>query len=94
MSKKSIRNHVSVKRVELSSSIEDVFEYHTRGGASERLIPAWSSLRVLKSNKDLKNSTIAILRLKVGPIGIRWIAQHSGYIQNRQFQDRNDKRPI
>jgi len=94
LSKKSKRNHVFVKRVELSSSVDDVFEYHTREGALERLIPPWSSLRVLKSNKDLKDTSIVILKLNFGPIGIRWIAQHLGYIQNRQFQDRMIKGPF
>ncbi|MDQ2684208.1 MAG: hypothetical protein M3Y25_00025 [Thermoproteota archaeon] len=93
-SKKSKRNHVFVKRVEISSNIEDVYEYHTREWALERLIPPWSSLRVLKNNKDLKNTAIAILRLNVGPIGIKWIAQHSGYTQNRQFQDTMIKGPF
>jgi len=94
LSEKSKRNHVFVKRVELSSSVDDVFEYHTREGALERLIPPWSSLRVLKSNKDLHDTSIVILKLNIGPIGIRWIAQHLGYIQNRQFQDRMIKGPF
>jgi uncharacterized protein (TIGR01777 family) len=90
----SKRNHVFVKRVELSSNVEDVFEYHRREGALERLIPPWSSLRVIKKDIDLKDASIVILRLNVGPIGIRWIAQHSGYIQNRQFQDKMIKGPF
>ena len=83
-----------VKRVELSSNVEDVFEYHEREGALERLIPPWSSLQVIKRDKDLKDASIVILRLNVGPIGIRWIAQHSGYIQNRQFKDKMIKGPF
>ena len=90
----SKRNHVFVKRVELSSKVEDVFEYHRREGALERLIPPWSSLQVIKRDKDLKDASIVILRLNVGPIGIRWIAQHLGYIQNRQFQDKMIKGPF
>ncbi len=93
-SKKSKSSFMFVKRVKLSSNIETVFEYHTHEEAINRLIPPWSPLQVLKSNTDLKNGTIAILRLKIGPFGIRWIAQHSGYIQNRQFQDRMIKGPL
>lgn len=93
-SKKSKLNYVFVKQIKLSSNIENVFEYHTREGAIGRLVPPWSSLQVIKSNKDLKNGTIAILRLNFGPIGIRWVAQHLGYIQNRQFQDRMIKGPF
>ncbi|HSA74964.1 MAG TPA: TIGR01777 family oxidoreductase [Candidatus Nitrosocosmicus sp.] len=90
----SKRNHVFIKRVEISSKVEDVFEYHRREGALERLIPPWSSLQVIKRDKDLKDASIVILRLNVGPIGIRWIAQHLGYIQNRQFQDKMIKGPF
>jgi uncharacterized protein (TIGR01777 family) len=93
-SKRSKSSFIFIKRVELSSNIETVFEYHTHEEAIERLIPPWSPLQVLKSNTGLKNGTIAILRLKIGPFGIRWIAQHSGYIQNRQFQDKMIKGPL
>jgi ligand-binding SRPBCC domain-containing protein len=62
-SKKSKSSFTFVKRVELSSDIETVFEYHTHDEAINRLIPPWSPLQVLKSNTDLKNETIAILRL-------------------------------
>jgi uncharacterized protein len=94
LSSKKPKIDVFVKRVNVSSNIEDVFKYHTREGAIERLIPPWSFLRVLKSNNDIENGSIAILRINLGPLGIRWIAQHLGYIQNRQFQDKMIKGPF
>ena len=94
LSSKKPKNDVFVKRVNISSNVEDVFEYHTREGALERLIPPWSFLRVLKSNNDIENGSITILRINLGPLGIRWIAQHLGYVQNRQFQDKMIKGPF
>ncbi|MDF0682419.1 MAG: NAD-dependent epimerase/dehydratase family protein, partial [Candidatus Nitrosocosmicus sp.] len=43
---------------------------------------------------DLNDGSIEILKLNVGPVGIRWIAQHFGYLQNRQFQDKMIKGPF
>ena len=60
LSSKRPKNHVFVKRVNVSSSVEDVFEYHTREGALERLIPPWSFLRVLKNNNNIENGSITI----------------------------------
>ncbi|MDN5868756.1 MAG: TIGR01777 family oxidoreductase, partial [Candidatus Nitrosocosmicus sp.] len=91
---KSKLNCVFVKRTALLSNTEDVFEYHRREGALKRLIPPWSSIKVIKSDNDIKNGSVTILKLKYGPIGIKWIAQHLGYMQNRQFQDRMIKGPF
>lgn len=93
-SEDSKADYIFVKRAKISSTVEDVFEYHTREGALERLIPPWSLLRILKSNNDIKNGSITTLRLTLGPIGIKWIAQHLGYVQNQQFQDRMIKGPF
>nr|MBA3750105.1 TIGR01777 family protein [Nitrosopumilus sp.] len=87
-------NNNFVKQIQLSTDATDVFDYHTREGALDRLMPPWSLLTLIKNNKDIKNGSVTILKLKLGPIGIKWIAEHLGYIQNRQFQDRMIKGPF
>lgn len=78
---------VFVKQSKIDSPVEDVFSYHLHSGSLTRLIPPWSIFRVLQESDQLKNESLAILQLKIGPIKIKWISQHQGYIENVQFQD-------
>ena len=82
LSSKKPKNDVFIKRVNISSNVEDVFEYHTREGALERLIPPWSFLRVLKSNNDIENGSITILRINLGPLGIIGPSDSRGTVQS------------
>jgi hypothetical protein len=51
---------------------DEVFAWHTRPGAFNRLSPAWSSMRLVSEATSLKDGR-AILAL---PGGLRWVAQH------------------
>ena len=56
----------------IDAPIADVFEWHRRPGAIERLIPPWQPLHVLSEAQSLSSGT-AVLGL---PLGIRWSARH------------------
>lgn len=91
---KSRKKFVFVKRSRIDSPAADVFSYHMHPGSLDRLIPPWSFLRVIQESDHLKNESLAILELKFGPIKIRWISQHKGYVKNIQFQDEMTHGPL
>ncbi|MCB9375682.1 MAG: TIGR01777 family protein [Microthrixaceae bacterium] len=72
----------------IDAPIADVFEWHRRPGAIERLIPPWQPLHVLSEAQSLSSGT-AVLGL---PLGIRWSARHlpSEYRDGARFVDRLD----
>src|SRR5262249_48960907 len=51
---------------------DEVFAWHTRPGAINRLSPPWSPLRVITESDSLKDgrATLAL------PGGLRWVAEH------------------
>ena len=56
----------------LDQPIEEVFAWHERPGAFQRLTPPWLGARLVAEAPSLANGR-AVIRL---PGGIRWIAQH------------------
>lgn len=64
---------------------DEVFDWHTRPGAFNRLSPPWSPLRLVTEAASLKDGR-AELAL---PGGLRWVAAHQpdGYDPPRRFVD-------
>ncbi|HEY9486059.1 MAG TPA: NAD-dependent epimerase/dehydratase family protein, partial [Nitrososphaeraceae archaeon] len=71
-----------------------LFDYHTRNGALERLVPPWSGLEIIDHTGGINNDDNSIFRIKLGPITFKWVAKHFGYIHNLQFQDKMIKGPF
>lgn len=77
-----------VKRSRLDSSAEEVFRWHTRPGAFERLLPPWEPLRVLERMGGLADGGRVTLRTRVFGVPRRWVAEYHGYVEGREFRDR------
>src|ERR1700743_3381342 len=75
--------------IEYSSVVDaprtEVFAWHTRPGAFNRLSPPWTPMQVVTETTSLKDGR-ATLSL---PGGLRWIAEHQpdGYDPPRRFVD-------
>lgn len=71
-----------------------VFDYHTRPGALRRLIPPWTDVRIEQEPASLRDGSRAVVHLRLGPIRKRWVAEHFGYEEGRQFCDRQVEGPF
>jgi uncharacterized protein (TIGR01777 family) len=71
----------------MPASREVVFGYHERPGAFERLTPPWEPVTLVERSGSIRDGDRATLRIKQGPITLRWVAEHRGYIPNEQFTD-------
>ena len=71
----------------LPVDIEQAFAYHERPGALDRLIPPWKHVSVESSDGSLKPNSVVVLRLKAGPLSMRWVAQHTEYDPPHCFVD-------
>jgi uncharacterized protein (TIGR01777 family) len=69
----------------VDAPLDDVFAWHTRPGAFNRLSPPWSPMRVVTEAGSLKDgrATLAL------PGGLRWVAEHQpdSYDPPRRFVD-------
>jgi uncharacterized protein (TIGR01777 family) len=76
-----------IYRSRIPSPAEEVFAWHSRPGAFERLQPPWESVRVLERTGSIQDGDRVVVQTRVGPFWIRWVAEHSDYIEGRQFRD-------
>ena len=55
----------------------ELFAWHERPGAFERLTPPWQTVRV-EHMEGIRDGDRAVFRVGPGP-GVRWVAEHRGY---------------
>jgi len=66
---------------------EEVFTWHGRPLALERLTPPWERFRIDRRVGGIQDGGEVWIRQKFGPFWFRWHSRHSGYVENRQFYD-------
>jgi uncharacterized protein (TIGR01777 family) len=76
-----------VRRSRLDAPAAEVFHWHARPGALERLTPPWERLRVLERSGGIEDGARVVLRMGRGPLAVRWTAEHRDYVEGEQFLD-------
>jgi uncharacterized protein (TIGR01777 family) len=89
-----MRLQAFTKRTRLPVSAARAFRWHARPGAFQRLQPPWESVRVLAARGGLADGGQVELEVRVGPIPIRWVAEHRDVLADRQFRDVQVKGPF
>jgi uncharacterized protein (TIGR01777 family) len=79
--------------VELPASAEEVFAWHTRPGALQRLSPPWESLTVFSSD-GVRDGGRTVLEVQIGPVHERWVAVHRDVTAGRGFVDEQLEGPF
>jgi len=83
-----------VYRSPMPVSAADLFDWHTRPGALERLTPPWDPVKVLQRTGPLEEGTRIVLSVPLGPARIRWVSRHSDVIPGQQFKDEQIEGPF
>lgn len=81
-------NEVFRKSSFLPHPASEVFAWHVRPGALERLTPPWTGVTVesRSGRLDQEGSTV-VLRMPAGPLSLRWVATHHDFVPGRRFRD-------
>ncbi len=82
------------RRVLLPAPAADVFEWHARPGALERLIPPWENIRLLERTGGIEDGARTVIQLRKGPFKFRWVAVHKDFVPGRQFVDEQVSGPF
>ena len=83
-----------IKESRIAAPPSTVFRFHESPDALKLLIPPWESVEVVESPRTLLPGSRAVLQMRVGPLGLQWIAEHTEYIRDRLFVDRQVKGPF
>jgi uncharacterized protein (TIGR01777 family) len=75
------------RRTRLDAPAEEVYGWHARPGALERLSPPWDPPLVESRSGGIADEGARVV-LRVGPLGQRWVAEHYAAVPGREFRDR------
>ena len=82
-----MRTEVFIRRVHIPAPAAEVFAWHARPGAFERLTPPWESVEIIERSGGIENGGRVVLRMGLGPFSRQWIAEHCDYEAGVQFRD-------
>ncbi len=72
---------------------EELFAWHARPGALERLTPPFERVRVLSREGDLRSGRV-VLAVGAPPFLLRWVARHQDYLEGQRFHDVQERGPF
>jgi uncharacterized protein (TIGR01777 family) len=78
----------------LPVSAETAFAWHERPGAFERLVPPWEQVSVVERSGGLEDGARLVLRVREGPVALRWVARHRDTLPGRRFVDEQVEGPF
>lgn len=81
-------------RSRLPFTPEDVFEWHMRPGALERLTPPWTEVRVRERSGGIHDGGEVVLAIQQGPTELTWVVRHTDFEEGRLFRDEQVSGPF
>jgi ligand-binding SRPBCC domain-containing protein len=82
-----------LRRTRIQASAGDVYRWHARPGAFERLNPPWDPAIVESRSGGIEDEGARVV-LRVGPARQRWVAEHYGARPGREFHNRQVSGPF
>lgn len=82
------------KRSRIDAPTQEVFDYHKRPGALERLTPPWQPIEILSRSGTIRDGDRVTVHTRFRGIGATWTIEHHGYAEGRQFRDIQIKGPF
>jgi uncharacterized protein (TIGR01777 family) len=79
---------------EMPASAAEVFAWHERPGAFERLNPPWDPVKIVQRDPSLDVGARTVIEMRMGPMPIRWVAEHTAYEQGVFFRDEQRDGPF
>jgi hypothetical protein len=88
-----MRRRTFTRRTRLPFLAEEVYRWHARPGALERLSPPWDPPALEARTGGIEDEAARVV-LRVGPLRQRWVAEHHGAVPGREFHDRQVEGPF
>jgi len=73
--------------VRIARPASEVFAWHEKPGAFERLLAPWERVEVVSASPSLADGSRVTLRTRIGAQWLRWEVEHRDYVAGRQFRD-------
>jgi uncharacterized protein len=80
-------DHVFRHTSEVPCTCNEVFRWHERDGAVQRLTPPWAPVQVVERVGSIREGDRTVLTVGPRLVRRRWVAEHRDYEPSRQFRD-------
>ena len=75
-------------------SQQELFDWHARPGAFERLGPPWQKMKIMRREGSITDGSVLEFRVYQGPFSLVWEAHHDAYDPPHQFRDTQRRGPF
>ncbi|WP_163340475.1 TIGR01777 family oxidoreductase [Desulfopila sp. IMCC35008] len=75
-------------------SARELYDYHARPGALERLLPPWERNTLIRRVGSIKPGGKVLLKIHIGPIPLLWEAHHIEDVPGVRFKDIQHRGPF
>src|SRR5581483_1208330 len=82
------------KRSVMPVDANALFAWHARPGAFERLNPPFDPAVIEQRGEGLEVGARSVVRVRLGPIEQRWVAEHTAFEAGRMFRDEQKQGPF
>ena len=84
------------KKLTLPTSSQELFDWHTRFGAFQRLCPPWDPVTLIRQDPHIRDGAEVHLRVKAPPFGLPLTlkVRHQNYQEGIQFEDTQTQGPF
>jgi ligand-binding SRPBCC domain-containing protein len=82
-----------VKESRIAAPPATVFAFYESPGALLRLTPRWKPFE-LEGGGSIRPGSRVVVKIWLGPVPIRWVAEHTAYEPGRMFADRQVSGPL
>ena len=76
-----------VKESLVHATPERLFAFHASPGALERLTPPWEKVKLVEGGDSIEVGSRVVLETRLGPVPLRWVAEHVAYDPPHAFAD-------
>ena len=82
------------KKSVMPVAAEALYRWHARDGAFQRLVPPWQNIEVVRHDGTIEEGDRLVMKIRQGPVAVRWEALHTDHIPGEQFVDRQVRGPF
>jgi len=79
---------------EIPVPARELFLFHSRPGAFERLRPPWERIEIVDRQGSIRDGDTLKMRIRKGPLWLTWLARHEHFEDGRGFEDVQVKGPF
>jgi len=83
-----------VMRSSMPASADELYRWHARPGALERLTPPWETVQILERQGGIEDGGQVVIAVRAGGRRRRWVARHHDHEPGRQFCDTQVEGPF